>query len=376
LILACPRPGYAASVASVVDSHVHIFPYLGDASGFTSEAEHRQFQQLYMATHGEPVRRLSDHQQVAQQTLHDGRLTDPSSLCAVDFRVGRFGRFEWTANGADLYLQFFPPSLQAMASPAEFMLQQMARAGVDRAVLQNARPYGRLNDYFAEAVRIYPDRFIGLADVDEDNAHTDAEILKLRRAVRELGLRGLYYANRALFTTGYVHMLDDPIFDPFWEEVRGLQIPVFWEIFGAPDPGNEEHFLREIDRLNRWMSRWPTIPGVWTHGFAPELLARMPRVVEELLGREQLMVEILYPIYWARNHPYPFVELRPAVQTLYRRVGGERLVWGSDMPNVERNCTYRQSLDYLLLLVEGWLPGVDLDRILGRNVLGLLGIPT
>jgi hypothetical protein len=28
----------------------------------------------------------------------------------------------------DLYIQFFPPHLQDMTSPAEFMLQQMARA--------------------------------------------------------------------------------------------------------------------------------------------------------------------------------------------------------------------------------------------------------
>src|SRR5438874_11168469 len=140
-------------VSPIVDSHVHLFPYLGDASGFTSEAEHRQFLQLYMATHGEPVRRLADHSSVHEQTLHDGRLADPSSLRSVNFRVGRFGRFEWTVQGSDLYLQYFPPSLQTMASPPEFMAQQMARAGVDRAVLQNARPYGRLNDYFAGAVR-------------------------------------------------------------------------------------------------------------------------------------------------------------------------------------------------------------------------------
>jgi hypothetical protein len=36
-----------------------------------------------------------------------------------------------------------------------------------RAVLQNAR---RLDDYFAQAVRAHPDKFIGLADVDETNA--------------------------------------------------------------------------------------------------------------------------------------------------------------------------------------------------------------
>ena len=57
----------------------------------------------------------------------------------MNFRVGRFGRFEWTSDGEDLYLQFFPPSLQAMASPAEFMLQQMARAGVDIARCSRTR---------------------------------------------------------------------------------------------------------------------------------------------------------------------------------------------------------------------------------------------
>jgi predicted TIM-barrel fold metal-dependent hydrolase len=360
-------------MAPVVDSHAHIFPNLDGVSGFSSQAEHRRFLQLYMATHGEPVRRLRDHQPVAEQTLYDDPLTAPDRLRDVDFRVGRFGRLEWTAAGEDLYLQFFPPSLQTLESPAEFMLQQMARAGVDRAVLQNARLYGRLDDYFADAVRRFPDRFIGLTDVDEARAHTDAQIAKLRRAVRELGLRGLYYANRALVTTGYAHMFDDHLFDPFWEEVRDLGMPVFWEIVGVPDPRDASQLVEEIARLDRWCQRWPDIRGIWTHGFAPELLAEMPEPLRALLDREQLMVEILYPIHWARTHDYPFAELRPSLETLYRRVGADRLVWGSDMPNVERNCTYRQSLAYLPRLAEGLMTAAERDRVLGLNVLDLLG---
>lgn len=54
-------------------------------------------------------------------------------------------------------------------------------------------------------------------------------------------------------------------------------------------------------------------------------------------------------------------------------MGGERLIWGSDMPNVERNCTYRQSLEYLRVVASGWLPAIELDRILGLNVSNLLG---
>jgi predicted TIM-barrel fold metal-dependent hydrolase len=351
---------------------VHIFPHLGGTSGFGSEAEHRWFLQLYMATHGEPVRRLRDHVQVHEQTLHDGRLDDPTTLREVNFHVGRYGRLEWDVDKEDVYLQFFPPNLQHMESPAEFMLQQMARAGVDRAVLQNARLYGRLNEFFADAVRAYPDRFIGLADVDEANAATESEIGRLRHAVTELGMRGVYYANRAQIATGYAHMFDDPVFDPFWDAVRDLGIPVFWEIVGVPDPNDPEHLLGEIARLNRWAVRWPTIRGVWTHGFAPDLIARMPPPLAELLDRDQFLVELLYPIHWARTHEYPFPELRPTLETLYRRMGAERLIWGSDMPNVERNCTYRQSLHYLRVIAEGWLPDADLERILGLNVLELL----
>ena len=102
-----------------------------------------------------------------------------------------------------------------------------------------------------------------------------------------------------------------------------------------------------IQRVRRWAERWPTIRGLCTHGFPPQMLERMPRPLEELLGRDQLMIEVLYPIYWGRTHPFPFSDLRPALRALHRRVGSQRLVWGSDMPNVERNCTYRQSLEYL-----------------------------
>ncbi|MBV9358646.1 MAG: hypothetical protein JO023_24320, partial [Chloroflexi bacterium] len=86
-------------MAPVVDSHVHIFPALDGSSGFASQAEHRRFLQLYLATHGEPVRRLRDHQPVSEQTLYTAPLTSLERLREVDFRVGRFGRLEWTADG-------------------------------------------------------------------------------------------------------------------------------------------------------------------------------------------------------------------------------------------------------------------------------------
>lgn len=362
----------------IVDAHAHIFPPLAGPAGFATEAEHRLFLQLYIATHGEPVRRLRDHAVVpeAEAALHDGHLSGPDGLRAsAIFRVGRFGRFEWDWNGETYYRPFLPPSLQEMTAPAEFLLQAMARAGVDRAVLQNARLYGRLNEAFAEAVRRYPDRLIGLADVVESDAQSDAERARLRHAVQVLGLRGLYYANRGLILDRYDHGFDNPRFDPFWDEVRALGIPVFWEIQGVPLPSSAA-YLRELERLNRWCDRYPEIPSVLTHGIAPQYLdGSTPEPIARLFRCEQVMVEVLYPIHWGREHDYPFTELRPILERLYALAGPDRLVWGSDMPNVERNCTYRQSLDYLRHGLRGVATAAELDRILGENVLRLFGVP-
>ena len=361
----------------IIDCHNHIFPPLAGACGYPTEEEHRFFLQLYVGNHGEPPRRLRDHAVVpgADRVLLDGLLDRPEDVRpGPNFRVGRFGRFEWEEEGETYYRPFLPPSLQEMVCPPELVLQQMGRAGVDRSVLQNARPYGRLNKHFAEAVRRYPDKLIGLADVKESAAHTESELAELAHAVNDLGLRGLYYANRGLILDCYRHGFDDPRYAPLWELVRSLGVPVFWEIQGVPRH-TPETFLAEVDRLNRWCDRYPDIQSVLTHGLSPEDLGgNISGPIARLLKREQLSVEILYPIHWGRDHDYPYLELRPTIQRIFDLVGPERLVWGSDMPNVERNCTYKQSIDYLRHGLASIATEREQDLILGQNILRVLGI--
>jgi predicted TIM-barrel fold metal-dependent hydrolase len=351
----------------IIDSHFHIFPYLGGACGFASVAQHMRYLQFYVKGHGQPVRRLTDHVIATEPTLAEPDCTGPEGLYDVGFRVTTNGRFEWTRNGVDYYIQFMPPSLQTNTSPPDFGLAQMAYVGVDVAVLQNAHLYGRLDDYFAEAIRQHPGRFIGLAEVDEPNAHTEEELRALRRAITELGLKGLYYANRGFFFDTYRHNFDHARYEPFWELVRELRIPVFWEFAPVPTP-TPENYVRELARLNCWADRYPDIPSIYTHGIGVDyLLGSMPDELSRLLGREQWWVEILYPIGWGRLHEYPYAELRPAIWQLYRLLGRERLCWGSDMPNVERHCTYRQALDYLRQYCD-FIPSSDMELILGGNL--------
>ena len=58
---------------------------------------------------------------------------------------------------------------------------------------------------------------------------------------------------------------------------------------------------------------------------------------------------------------------------MHDQLGAERLMWGSDMPNVERFCTYRQSIDYVRKYCS-FLTARAKDLILGDNCAALSGI--
>ena len=222
-------------------------------------------------------------------------------------------------------------------------------------------------------MRALPNRFVGLAEVDEARADAADQVAHLRGAVREHGMRGLYYANLGLLFGGCRLGLDDERFEPLWNEVRRLRIPVFWEILGLPT-SDAAGLLEQLRLLNRWADRHPEIRCVYTHGFAPPLLTgSIADPVRALLRREQFMIEVLYPISWGREHHYPFPELEVTIRTLLREAGAERLVWGSDMPNVLRHCTYAQSLDYLRTHLDA-IGCDDSGAVLGGNVQRLFDI--
>lgn len=338
---------------NVIDCHGHIFPELIGASGFASPELHLLFQQRAMHLHGnQPVRRLRDHAVVAERHLWDaaddseaGRARD------VHFGVGRCGRYEWRKDGEPYYLQFLPPSMQDMASPPEFMITQMDYAGVETVVLQNDHIYGNLADYFAAASARYPGRFVGLAQVEEGLAYRDDQMQCLHDQIGRLGMRGLYFTFVGFFRNGYAVYYSDPQYQRFWDLVADLGIPVFWVFINRSPRGD---FAHELRAFRAWHERYPTIRSVLVHGLPTHLFAddkdvlRFPDYVVDLLEKLPVYSEVLYPIMWAGKMNFPFARAQSHFRQLYDRFGPDRLIWGSDMPNVERYCTYRQTLAYLL----------------------------
>ena len=56
----------------------------------------------------------------------------------------------------------------------------MDHAGVDRAVIQHDRLYGRLDDYLSDCVSRYPDRLVVLAQVDEWTGGRPEQVERVR----------------------------------------------------------------------------------------------------------------------------------------------------------------------------------------------------
>ncbi|MEO8713586.1 MAG: amidohydrolase family protein [Acetobacteraceae bacterium] len=358
----------------IIDAHAHIFPPLAGACGFVNAAAHLLHQQRAMHVHGnQPYRRLRDNALVSERPLW--AQDDPSEAGRTDvgFRVGRCGRFEWRSGGEAQFVQFLPPAMADLSMPADVLARQMDYAGIETAVLQNDHIYGDLAEDFAAAASAHPGRFIGLAQVDEAFAWRDDEIARLTDQIERLGMAGLYFTMTGLFRDGYRRLPDDPAYDPLWREVARLDVPVFW-VHAAKSPvGTYEDEMRHLAVI---VGRHPDLRHVLVHGVPTGLYAdeadrlTLPPVLESLLSDGKVSAEILYPISWGGRMEYPYPKAMGHIRQLLDRFGAARFLWGSDMPNVERYCTYRQTLTYFWDHA-AFLTPADRLRIFRENALAL-----
>jgi predicted TIM-barrel fold metal-dependent hydrolase len=358
----------------IIDGHAHIFPPLAGACGLPDVATHLLHQQRAMHEHGnQPYRRLRDNAVVTERGLWAAEDSSVAGRREVGFRVGRCGRFEWEIAGEAQYVQFLPPTMADMSAPADVVTRQMDYAGIATAVLQNDHIYGDSAEDFADAMARYPGRFIGLAQVQEAWAWRDDQIIRLIDQVERLGMAGLYFTYSGLFRNGYRMHPSDPTYDPLWREVTRLDLPVFWVNRDNSPVGSYEDELADVARI---LQRHPTIRSVLVHGLPTSRYAdanerlTLPPLIERLMTELPVSAELLYPISWGGRFEYPYPKALVHFQQLLDRFGPRRFVWGSDMPNVERYCTYRQTFTYVWNHAD-FLSDADRRAIFRDNALAL-----
>ncbi len=171
----------------------------------------------------------------------------------------------------------------------------MERLGIDKAILVPVKPrdyhLAPMNDLVADAVRQYPDRFLGLCRVDPWQG--EAALAEVRRGFEELGACGLY-----LDPWEENFQVNDRIVFPLVEQARE---------YGKPVMVNAGHVrVSHPTQVGDLAARFPTVQFVACNGAqinicgillfdARRMLEVCPNVVIETAGtyREDFLEEIM-----------------------------------------------------------------------------------
>jgi predicted TIM-barrel fold metal-dependent hydrolase len=360
----------------IFDHHAHVFPDLGDESYGPLDTRLLGLKRS-LAYDPQGVRRLPDHSRVAdpEPTLYREQGSGVSAL-REDVRVVpmEFGRLGWEFEGQEYYVQWLAPDRQRLEATAELMLAQMDYLGVAKGLLSCGQAYGKLNEFLADVVKDHPDRFISCCEVEEWRAFEDSELEELIRAVEKLRHVALFFDDRQSFRVDYRERYDSERFAPFWDEVRRLGIVVVWDLRHR-DGKSRADFDNELIAFRRFVESRSDIQFVIAHGFNMGRFPgnQLPTIVLQLLALPNVHLEILFPLMNGHAWDYPYAQAMDVLRVLHGEIGAHKLLWGSDMPAVQRVCTYRQALEYLTRYAT-FVPAADMALITGGNAIRLYGL--
>lgn len=231
--------------------------------------------------------------------------------------------------------QFLPPAFDPTASPAEVLLGYMDQAGVDHAVIVNHHLYGDQNAATLEAVKRWPDRFSGFADLgDMDQPEVPDQ---LERLLGE-GLAGLKIEVGITRRLRADFRFDGERERRVFERLNQLRSRLILDLNNATP--------EDIPALRRLIEDCPNVRLVVCHlGGAPRpgweeraLLATHPRVWVDLASLQAP---------FGPDHEYPYPEAQKLVQWAVQHLSADKMMWGTDYPGNLNYGTYRQLLDWV-----------------------------
>ena len=308
----------------------------------------------------QPARREADNA-IVEKKLWDRNDSSSNGMYEVNFRIGDCGRFVWEQDEESCYIQYLPPYVENMQVSPRMLKTMMDYSGINAAVLQCGGTYGKLNKYYEKIMEENSwaqNTFFPLARIDEESSYTAATQKELEKALSNKFLKGLWFAGKPEHFS--------PKYDPFWRLVRQLSVPVFLLFY--PD----ENWAVNLKGMGRWAGQFADIRCVLAQAFPLaahryDASLSIPEYAKTIIQECDFLVEIVYPIGRGAIEEYPFPVSIRAVRELYQTFGAKKLVWGSDIPMVERYCTYSQSLGYFLKHCD-FIPDSDKELIVGGNL--------
>lgn len=248
--------------------------------------------------------------------------------------------------------QILPPSFDPPASPPEVLLGHMDQAGVDRAFLVQHHLYGDQNATVLDALKRWPDRFVGFAYLGAFDRPDAPDQLERLIAAGMTGLKVEIASTRRLRSD---FRFDGERERRVWERLNQLRRPLVLDLNDSP--------LEDVVAIRRLMEEFTHIQVVICHvgGARGEiwqeraLLAKHPRGWVDLAA---------LPLFLDADGEYPYPRAQELVRWTVETFGADRVMWGTDYPPLLNCGTYRQLLDWVRRHCH-FLTDVQRNQILG-----------
>lgn len=252
-------------------------------------------------------------------------------------------------------LLYRPPN--ARLAGCEALIQDMDRAGVDRAVVfgfpwERKETYQRHNDYILEAVTRYPDRLAGLAcfSLSAEGCAREADRC-LDAGLAGVGELAVYDAG---FSASALPKLAD-VMSICAERDAPLLLHTN-EPVGHVYPGKTAMALAELYAFLKTYPENRLILAHWGGGLF--FYGLMKKEVRDVLKN-----------VWFDTAASPFLYTPDIYRVAMDIVGYERILFGSDYPLIQPGRYFRE-------LEQAGLPAEAVRGIIGENAASLFGLTT
>jgi predicted TIM-barrel fold metal-dependent hydrolase len=235
---------------------------------------------------------------------------------------------------------------------ADEALDEMARAGVGRAVLVPPSFEGEYNDVVLRAAAEHPDKFAVMGRLDL--AAPEGERADLSSWLAQPGMLGA----RLVFThRGREAWLDDGTADWFWPAAEKHGVPVM--VFA---PGMHDR-LADVARSHPRLRLIVDHLGIRSDVFDVPLLPLVEPLFELSRLPNVAVKASALPCFVKETFPFP--SLQELIRETVRAFGAERTFWGSDISRLP--CPYRDLVRLFSVKLD-FLSDTEREEILGKGI--------
>ncbi len=294
-------------------------------------------------------------------------------ICGVtQYGVARSLGYGLADFGANRLYRFLPPAFVDSTCPIETLAAYMDWVGIDKAVLLTSNIYGYANEYLADCVKRFPDRFVAIGSLDPLASNS---LETLEHLLLVLGCKGINLhleSHAGLLATRPELRLDDQRLADLWKMLERQESTLVIDFGGSyGTPGHQLTELRVV------LETCPDLKVVVSRlGFPPVLNDGGWGTDQD--WHDLLDLAAVFNVWFdtaifsfatalktgAQEYPYPL--LQEVFRRALDRIGPSKLIWGSDMPSALCWATYSQNLKWIEAEVST-LTRVEQNMILWRN---------